>query len=54
MIELGSTTSVQAGDEVTVFDWTDGSRPGDFAAGFSGSVYDLTMHLSPLLPRRVI
>ena len=54
MVELGRDTQVQAGDQATAFDWAEGSRPEDFAAGFGGSVYDLTMHLSPLMPRRVI
>jgi len=31
-----------------------GSRREDLAAGFGGSVYDLFMHLSPLLPRRIL
>lgn len=54
MVELGSDTQVRVGDEVTAFDWEDGSRPEDLAAGFGGSVYDLTMHLSPLMRRRVL
>jgi alanine racemase len=52
--ELGIEPLVRAGDIATVFDWEDGSRPEDLAAGFGGSVYDLLMHLSPLLPRRVL
>ena len=44
----------QIGDEVTLFDWTEGSRPEDLAAACAASVYDLTMHLNPLLPRRII
>ena len=32
----------------TLFDWEDGSRPEDVAAATGASVYDLTMHLSPL------
>ena len=31
-----------------------GSRPEDVAAACGASVYDLTMHLNPLLPRRVV
>jgi alanine racemase len=54
MVELGQETQVQAGDQATVFDWEEGSRPEDFAAAFGGSVYDLTMHLNPLMPRHVI
>jgi hypothetical protein len=45
---------VEIGDEATLFDWTEGSRPEDLAAACGASVYDLTMHLNPLLPRRVI
>ena len=32
----------------------DGSRPEDVAAACGGSVYDLLMHLNPLLPRRIV
>jgi alanine racemase len=52
--ELGKEPLVRAGDIATLFDWEDGSRPEDLAAGFGGSVYDLLMHLSPLLPRRIL
>jgi alanine racemase len=52
--ELGPEPLARAGDVATVFDWEDGSRPEDLAAGFSGSVYDLLMHLNPLLPRRIL
>jgi alanine racemase len=52
--ELGSEPLARAGDVATVFDWDDGSRPEDLAAGFGGSVYDLLMHLNPLLPRRML
>jgi alanine racemase len=52
--ELGREPLARAGDVATVFDWEDGSRPEDLAAGFGGSVYDLLMHLNPLLPRRVL
>jgi alanine racemase len=52
--ELGQEPLVRAGDIATLFDWDDGSRPEDMAAGFGGSVYDLLMHLSPLLPRRIL
>jgi alanine racemase len=54
IVELGKEPLVRAGDIATVFDWEDGSRPEDLAAGFGGSVYDLLMHLSPLLPRRIL
>jgi alanine racemase len=52
--ELGKEPLVRAGDIATLFDWEDGSRPEDLAAGFGGSVYDLLMHLSPLLARRIL
>lgn len=52
--ELGPEPRVQAGDVATLFDWQDGSRPEDLAASFGGSVYDLLMHLNPLLPRRAV
>jgi alanine racemase len=54
IVEIGAERRVQIGDEATVFDWTDGSRPEDLAEACGASVYDLTMHLNPLLPRRVI
>jgi alanine racemase len=54
IVELGAEPLARAGDVATLFDWEDGSRPEDLAAGFSGSVYDLLMHLNPLLPRRML
>jgi alanine racemase len=52
--ELGKEPLARAGDVATMFDWEDGSRPEDLAASFGGSVYDLLMHLDPLLPRRIL
>ena len=52
--ELGPEPLARAGDIATIFDGEDGSRPEDLAAGFGGSVYDLLMHLNPLLPRRTL
>jgi alanine racemase len=52
--EIGREPLVQRGDVATVFDWEEGSRPEDLAAGFGGSVYDLLMHLGALLPRREV
>jgi len=52
--ELGPDPLARSGDVATLFDWEDGSRPEDLAAGFGGSVYDLLMHLNPLLPRRIL
>jgi len=54
IVELGPERRVSIGDVATLFDWEDGSRPEDLAAGFGGSVYDLLMHLGPLLPRRIL
>lgn len=54
IVAIGSQPSAAAGDVATLFDWTDGSRPEDVAEACGASVYDLAMHLSPLLPRRVV
>jgi alanine racemase len=54
IVDLGPQTRVAAGDVATLFDWTDGSRPEDVGEACGASVYDLTMHLNPLLPRRVV
>jgi alanine racemase len=54
IVEIGLDRRVEVGDEATIFDWTDGSRPEDLAAACGTSVYDLTMHLNPLMPRRVV
>ena len=52
--EIGKEARVQIGDPVTFFDWEEGSRPEDVSAACGASVYDLTMHLNPLLPRRMV
>ena len=54
IVEIGPERRVEIGDEATMFDWTPGSRPEDLAAACGASVYDLTMHLNPLLPRRLV
>jgi alanine racemase len=54
VVEIGPERKVSIGDEAVLFDWQDGSRPEDVAAACEGSVYDLAMHLNPLLPRRVL
>lgn len=54
LVEIGDRQTVNAGDVATLFDWEDGSRPEDVAAATGASVYDLTMHLSPLLSRRIV
>ena len=54
IVEVGSEERVRIGDVATFFDWRPGSRPEDVSESCGASVYDLTMHLNPLLPRRVI
>jgi len=54
IVEIGPEPRVRIGDVATMFDWQEGSRPEDVAAACGASVYDLTMHLNPLLPRRII
>lgn len=54
IVELGPHPTAAVGDVVTLFDWTDGSRPEDVAEACGASVYDLTMHLSAVLPRHVV
>ena len=54
IVEIGAERRAEIGDVATYFDWMDGSRPEDFGAACRSSVYDLTMHLNPLLPRRLI
>ncbi len=53
-MEIGPEPKVEVGDVVTLFDWQDGSRPEDVSAACGATVYDLTMHLNPLLPRRIV
>jgi alanine racemase len=54
IVEVGDERRVSIGDVATLFDWQDGSRPEDVSAACGASVYDLLMHLSPLLERRVV
>jgi len=55
IVEIGpDRRGVEIGDDATFFDWTEGSRPEDVGVACGASVYDLTMHLNALLPRRVI
>ncbi len=54
IVEIGTEPRVRVGDVAVFFDGQEGSRPEDFAASSNSSVYDLTMHLSALLPRRVL
>ena len=53
IVEIGGEPAVKIGDVATFFGWDDGSRPEDVNAACGVSVYDLTMHLNPLLPRRL-
>ena len=54
IVEIGAQRAVDIGNVATLFDWTDGSRPEDVASACGASVYDLTMHLGALLPRRLV
>ncbi len=54
IVEIGSEARVAVGDVASYFDAQEGSRPEDLAAACGSSVYDLAMHLNPLLPRRVL
>lgn len=54
ILEIGAEERVKIGDTATCFDWQQGSRPEDVSQACGTSVYDLTMHLSPLLPRRIV
>lgn len=54
IVEIGSEEKVRVGDVATLFDAQPGSRPEDLSEACGASVYDLTMHLNPLLPRRIV
>jgi alanine racemase len=54
IVAVGREPRVRAGDTVSIFDWQEGSRPEDLGASCGASVYDLTMHLNPLMPRIVV
>ncbi|HYL86887.1 MAG TPA: alanine racemase, partial [Candidatus Angelobacter sp.] len=51
IVEIGSEERVKIGDAAVFFDAQPGSRPEDVSEACGASVYDLTMHLNPLLPR---
>ena len=51
IVEIGKEQEVHVGDTAIFYDWQDGSRPEDINAACDISVYDLTMHLSPLIPK---
>src|SRR5207247_3025300 len=54
IVEIGAEEKVKIGDVATLFDAQSGSRPEDVSEACGASVNDLTMHLHPLLPRRVV
>lgn len=54
IVEIGSEQTVKVGDVATMFDWANGSRPEDVSAACGASVYDLLMHLNPVVPRYVM
>src|SRR5215469_347287 len=54
IVEIGAEEKVRIGDVATLFDAQSGSRPEDVSEACGSSVYDLTMHLNPLLPRRIV
>jgi len=54
IVEVGPEEKVKIGDVATFFDAQPSSRPEDVSESCSASVYDLTMHLNPLLPRRIV
>jgi alanine racemase len=54
IVEIGRDERVKIGDTVTLFDGQQGSRPEDVSEACGASVYDLTMHLNVLLPRRIV
>jgi alanine racemase len=54
VVEIGKESRVKIGDIATLFNAEEGSRPEDLSLATGASVYDLTMHLSALLPRKVL
>jgi alanine racemase len=54
IVEIGAEEKVRVGDVATLFDAQPGSRPEDVSEACGASVYDLTMHLNPLLPRSIV
>jgi alanine racemase len=54
IVEIGKEERVKIGDVATFFDGQTGGRPEDVSEACGASVYDLTMHLNPLLPRRLV
>jgi alanine racemase len=54
IVEIGREERVKIGDTATLFDGQQGSRPEDVSEACGASVYDLTMHLAALLPRKMV
>jgi len=54
ILEIGKEERVKIGDTAALFDEQLGSRPEDLSEACGASVYDLTMHLNALLPRRMV
>lgn len=54
LVDLGAEPAARIGDVATLFDWEAGSRPEDVSAACGASVYDLLMHLDPLVPRHIV
>ncbi len=54
IVEIGREERVKISDTATLFDGQQGSRPEDVSEVCGASVYDLTMHLNALLPRRIV
>jgi alanine racemase len=54
IVEIGAEEKVKIGNVAILFDAQSGSRPEDVSEACGASVYDLTMHLNPMLPRRVV
>lgn len=54
IVKVGPEEKVKIGDVATFFDAEPGSCPEDVSESCGASVYDLTMHLNPLLPRRIV
>jgi alanine racemase len=54
IVEIGDQPRVKIGDVATIFDWQADSRPEDLSAASGASVYDLLMHLSPFLERKIV
>ena len=53
-VRSSSEAPAKIGDLTIFFDDQTGSRPEDVSESCGASVYDLAMHLNPLLPRRIL